>query len=249
MQEQGKGVAVVAGASGGLGHAVVERLASQGYRVRAVGRDLERLAALEADNVVLVQADVSTEEGAAAAIGDEQDNMPNSLVNCAGQVFVRSLHATTEEAYRDCLSANLDTSFFLLKAFVGSLRKAKTPGAAVLVSTVAAKIGIQNHEAVSAAKAAVDGLVRSAAATYSAQGLRVNAVAPGLMETDAVAGFLRGDASREAMARQYPLGRFGQPEEAAGLIAWLLSSEAAWVTGQSLSVDGGFTAVRPTVKP
>lgn len=239
---------VVAGASGGLGQAVVSVLRDQGYKVRAVGRDPERLETLTQDGVTLVEADVSTEEGAGEAFAGIEDDQPVSLVNCAGQVLVRALHSTSEEAYRECLRANLDTSFFLLKALAARMRKSKTPGAAVLVSTVAAKIGIQNHEAVSAAKAAVDGLVRSAAATYGDLGLRVNTVAPGLMDTPAVAGFLRSDAAREAMGRQYPLGRYGDPREVAQLIVWLLSEQAGWVTGQAISVDGGFTAVRPTVK-
>lgn len=243
-----RGEVIVAGAAGGLGQAVVGELLEQGYAVRAVGRDLERLEAVKQDNVTLVEADVSTELGANDAFAEIESGGPVSLVNCAGQVLVRSLHATSEEAYRDCLRANLDTSFFLLKALTGHLRKAKQPGVAVLVSTVAAKIGIQNHEAVSAAKAAVDGLVRSAAATYGDLGLRVNTVAPGLMDTPAVAGFLRSDAAREAMGRQYPLGRYGDPREVAQLIAWLLNDQAGWITGQSISVDGGFTAVRPTVK-
>ena len=119
---------------------------------------------------------MSTESGATVAIGEGGDALPAALVSCAGQVLVRSLHATSENAYRDCMSANLGTSFFLMKAFVGGLRKAKKSGSAVLVSTVAARIGIQNHEAVSAAKAAGDGLVRSSAATYGGQGLRVKAV-------------------------------------------------------------------------
>lgn len=239
---------VVAGASGGLGQSVVRNLVDKGHFVRAVGRDRERLRPLEGEQVELIEADVSTEAGAAEAIGDPGEEGPTRLVNCAGQVLVRALHSTSEEAYRACLRANLDTSFFLLKALTTRLRRQKSGGSAVLVSTVAAKIGIQNHEAVSAAKAAVDGLVRSTAATYGNLGLRVNAVAPGLMDTPAVAGFLRGDAARDAMGRQYPLGRYGDPAEVAGLIAWLISDEAGWVSGQSLSIDGGFTAVRPTVK-
>lgn len=248
MNNQQQLTAVVAGASGGLGQAVVKRLAEAGYEVLAVGRDGERLAALKNNSVKILEADVSTEAGARLALGDDEGPVPAALVNCAGQVLVRGLHATSEDDYRACLSANLDTSFYLLKAFASRLRESKARGAAVMVSTVAARIGIQNHEAVSAAKAAVDGLVRSAAATYSTQGLRVNSVAPGLLETPAVAGFLRGDAARQAMARQYPLGRFGDPEEVAELIVWLLSDKAGWVNGQTIGIDGGFTAVRPTVK-
>ncbi len=248
MSDQHKRLAVVAGAAGGLGRAVVDRLGEAGFEVLAVGRDGARLENAVANGTRILEADVSTEEGARQALGGDDDPVPGALVNCAGQVLVRGLHATSEAAYRACLSANLDTSFFLLKAFVARLRKAQARGAAVMVSTVAARIGIQNHEAVSAAKAAVDGLVRSAAATYSAQGLRVNAVAPGLMETPAVAGFLRGDAARQAMARQYPVGRFGNPAEVAELIAWLLSDQAGWINGQTMAIDGGFTAVRPTVR-
>lgn len=248
MAERELKLAVVAGASGGLGTATVAALKKDGFRVRAVGRDRGRLEPLAGENIELVEADVSSVEGAAAAISDGDENMPDVLVNCAGQVLVRALHSTSQEAYRECMQANIDTSFFLLQAFIKGLRAAKKPGSAVLVSTVAAGIGIQNHEAVSASKAAVEGLVRSAAATYGSNGVRINAVAPGLMETPAVAGFLRGDAARDAMARQYPLGRFGQPDEVARLIAWLVSDEAAWLTGQSISIDGGFTAVRPTVK-
>jgi NAD(P)-dependent dehydrogenase (short-subunit alcohol dehydrogenase family) len=90
--------------------------------------------------------------------------------------------------------------------------------------------------------------VRSAAATYAPQGIRINAVAPGLVDTPATAGFLRTDAGRRAMAAQYPLGRYGVPSDVAAAMAWLLSDEAAWTTGQILGIDGGFTAVRPTVK-
>jgi NAD(P)-dependent dehydrogenase (short-subunit alcohol dehydrogenase family) len=178
----------------------------------------------------------------------ERYGVPDGFANCAGEVLIAPLHRTSEAQYRQCLRANLDTAFFGLTAWIDALRAAGRPGAAVLVSSVAGRIGIPNHEAVAAAKGAIEALVRSAAATYAPLGLRINAVAPGLVDTPATAGFLRTDVGRRAMAAQYPLGRYGVPADVASAMAWLLSDEAAWTTGQILGVDGGFTAVRPTVK-
>jgi NAD(P)-dependent dehydrogenase (short-subunit alcohol dehydrogenase family) len=148
---------------------------------------------------------------------------------------------------QEMLRTNLDSAFFMLKAFVNALIKKKAQGAACLVSTVAARIGVSRHEAVAAAKACVEGLVRSAAAGYSARGIRVNAIAPGLMRTPATERFFGDEKMVKQLDAQYPLGRHGRAEDGASAMAWLLSDDAEWITGQILSVDGGFTAVRPMV--
>ena len=158
------------------------------------------------------------------------------------------LHRTPPESYRACLSANLDSAFFMLGAFVDALREARQPGAAVLVSSVVARMGVANHEAIAAAKAGVEGLVRSAAATYAPSRIRVNAVAPGIMDTPAVARIIGNDASRAGAAKQYPLPGIGDPADLARLMAWLLSDQAGWITGQVWAMDGGFSSIRPLVK-
>ncbi|MCB1994588.1 MAG: SDR family oxidoreductase, partial [Rhodoferax sp.] len=111
-----------------------------------------------------------------------------------------------------------------------------------------ARIGVANHEAIAAAKGGVEALVRAAAATHAAQGLRINAVAPGLTETPMTAGMLKLPAMREGAARQYPLGGVQTAADVADVMAWLLGSEAARLTGQVIAVDGGFTTIRPLVK-
>jgi len=93
-------------------------------------------------------------------------------------------------------------------------------------------------------KAAIEGLTRSAAATYAHYGIRINAVAPGLMRTGVTEQFFVSPSAVRKINAQYPLGRYGKAEDVANAIAWLLSEESNWITGQILSIDGGYSAVR-----
>lgn len=243
-------IALVTGASGGLGQAVASELRREGWTVALVGRSLERLHTMEGVEALCIEADVSTPDGAQTALTQCQQHigLPTALAHCAGTTLLSPLHRTTPEQYRSCLSANLDSAFFMLGAFVEGLRQAREPGAAVLVSSVVARIGVANHEAIATAKAGVEGLVRSAAATYAPSRIRINAVAPGIMDTPAVARIIGNEASRAGAARQYPLPGIGDPADLARLMVWLLSDKAGWITGQVWAMDGGFSSVRPLVK-
>ena len=244
-------IAMITGASGGLGHVVAQTLSQSGWQIALVTRDAVQMEALDTTTTEIIEADVSTPDGAESAVQDIQERFghpPTGMVNCAGSILITPLHRTKETPYRDCLRANLDTAFFSLGAFVRACLKSKLNGAAVLISTVAARIGVANHEAVAAAKGAIEGLVRSAAATYSDKGIRINAIAPGLMEGPSTQKFFLNDKVKQQIAAQYPLGRYGRRDDAAAAIAWLLSDAAQWITGQVLPVDGGFTAVRPMIR-
>ena len=244
-------IVMLTGASGGLGRSVSRLLGEKGWQVAHVTRDADQLRASDNVSGEIFEADVSTPDGAGAAfsaIREHYGQSPSGLINCAGSIFIAPLHRTKEAQYRDCLRANLDSAFFALGAFVNGCIKAKSPGAAVLVSTVAARIGVANHEAVAAAKGAIEGLVRSASATYSSKGIRVNAIAPGLMKGPSTRKFFLNDKVDKQIASQYPLGRYGRMEDAASAAAWLLSDEAQWITGQVLPVDGGYSAVRPMIR-
>jgi NAD(P)-dependent dehydrogenase (short-subunit alcohol dehydrogenase family) len=240
---------LITGASGGVATALAARLRAEGWRLALACRDASRASAA-GDDVVLA-TDVSTEAGAAAAVEGAAAHfgeLPDAVVNCAGAILVAPIARTTEVQYRACLSANLDTAFFVARAYAPALQKAKRGGSLLFFSSVAAAMGVANHAVIAIAKAGIEGLVRSLAADFSASGLRVNAIAPGLMATPATARMLGSDAARAQIAAQYPLGRHGEAADAAGLAAWLISDQAGWLSGQVIPLDGGFSAVRPYVR-
>jgi len=240
-------IALVTGARGGIGRALVARLHARGLRVAAVGRDAQTLADVAADAHIAL--DCTTPEGAAQALLACRQALgaaPSLLAHAVGSTLIAPLHRTRVDAAREVLRVNLESSLWVLQSWITALEGG--PGAAVFASSVVARIGVGQHEAIAAAKGGVEALVRAAAATYAAQGVRVNAVAPGLTETPMTAAMLKLPAMREAAGRQYPLGGVQSAEDVAAVMDFLLSPASGRLTGQVIAVDGGFTTVRPLVK-
>ncbi len=240
---------LITGASGGVASSLAENLRSQGWKLALASRNIEKLESHP--NEKIIAADVSTEAGAELAVQEATEffgALPGAVVNCAGAILIAPIARTTEAQYRGCLSANLDTAFFTGKAYASALQKAKQSGSLILFSSVAAASGVGNHAAIAIAKGGIEALVRSLAADFSGIGFRVNAIAPGLMQTPATERMVSNEAAAKQIAAQYPLGRYGQASDAANLAAFLISDQATWISGQIISVDGGFSAVRPYVK-
>lgn len=241
---------LIFGGSGGIGRALARQLAASGRHALLVGRDAARLdEAVEATSSASIRhrsfvADVCDPQQVAAAF-DEAASLEGGLdavVHAVGSILLKPAHRTSDEEWRAVQSLNLDSAFFVLRET--GTRLGRTGGAISFVSTAAASVGLANHEAIAAAKAGLEGMVRSAAASYAARGLRVNAVAPGLVDTPLAAPILRSDASRKASEAMHPLGRIGTADDVAAALAYQISPEASWVTGQVLRVDGGLASVR-----
>ncbi len=237
---------MVLGASGGIGSAVVQALASRRAKMLCGSRDAERLdrltSSVGAAAFPLNAADPE-EVGAAVERAISLYGRLDGAVNCVGSLLLKPAHLTTDDEWRDTLGKNLDSSFYLLRAAVKPMMK--EGGSIVFVSTAAARTGLANHEAIAAAKAGVMGLTVSAAATYAGRGIRVNCVAPGLVETPLTTRITASEKAREASTAMHALGRLGRPGDVARAIVWFLDPEQAWVTGQTLGVDGGLATVRP----
>lgn len=240
---------VIAGVTGGIGSELARRLYAAGWRVAGTARGRERLDALAAElpgfeGVSTDATDPTATESAWAELVARLGGVPEAYVHCVGSILLKPAHLTTLEEWRRIMVQNLDSAFYGLKAAAGAMQ-ARGGGAIVLVSSVAAGTGLPSHEAIAAAKAGVEGLARAAAASYASRNVRVNVVAPGLVDTPMAAALLRDPTARAMSEKMHPLGRVGSAAKVAATIAHLVSPEADWVTGQVWGVDGGLGAVRP----
>lgn len=238
-------VHLVVGAAGGIGSALARLLTDRGDTVVLTGRtgaDLEVLGKeLDQPWRELDARDFTAVEAVVESVVDEHGRI-DGAINCAGSVVLKPAHLTTPDDYHDVVATNLTTAFALVRAAAPRMRG--NGGAIALVSTAAVATGLANHEAVAAAKGGVEGLVRSAAATYGARGVRVNAVAPGLVVTPQTQRLVDNERQADASRSMHVLDRFGQPRDVAAALAWLVDTRNDWVTGQVLGVDGGLGRVR-----
>jgi len=243
-QERSQRVLVI-GAAGGIGSALVRRLVASGAQVFVAGRDAARLGALSAElglpGATLDAADPDAVDALADRAAAELGGL-DGLANCVGSLILKPAHLTSTADWQATLATNLSSAFGCVRA-AGRLMKSGG-GSVVLVSSAAARVGLANHEAIAAAKAGIIGLTLSAAATYARQGIRFNAVAPGLVRTPLTKGLVASELAEKASIGMHPLGRLGEPEEVAGAILWLLDPAQSWITGQVLGVDGGLANVK-----
>jgi NAD(P)-dependent dehydrogenase (short-subunit alcohol dehydrogenase family) len=238
-------VYVIIAAGSAVGSCVARHLAGRGARLVLVARTPAKVQPL-ADELqgTLIEADATSFERVEACLREAQGacGRVDGVLNCAGSILLKPAHLTTAAELQQVLAMNLVSAFATVRAAANVMRE--SGGSIVLMASAAATIGLPNHEAIAAAKAGVIGLMRSAAATYAAQGIRVNAVAPGLVETPMSARITSNEAARNASIAMHPLGRLGVPQDVAEPICWLLGPTSSWVTGQVIGVDGGLAHLK-----
>lgn len=236
-------VYAIFGATGGIGSVVAKQLSALGHITYLLGRNNEKLEKFSKEISQPYLVVDATEENLVAEvfkkIVDKEGHL-DGVVSVVGSFFIKPIYATTQKEFEEVMKTNITSSFCILKHALSVMDK----GSIVLSSSTAAMIGLANHEAISAAKAAVIGLMRSAAASYSTKRIRINAVAPGLINTSLTQVITSNEAALKTSKAFHPLGRIGEPEDVASAILWLLSDESAFVTADVISVDGGLSSIK-----
>ena len=234
---------LILGANGGIGSCSVKQLVAKGEHVHLLGRNqnaLEELATTYAMPYVVVDpTDAGSVSQAFTSIASSYQI--KSVVNCVGSILLRPIHLMSTKDWSDTIHTNLGSAFACVQASI-KVMLPQNSGNIVLFSTAACEIGLANHEAISAAKAGVVGLMKSAAATYAHNRIQINCIAPGMVETPSSARILANPKAREVSIRAHPLGKIGVPEDVVSLLLWLLDN--SWATGQVYTVDGGLSSIK-----
>lgn len=246
-------VALVTGASSGIGRAIAIRLGAANASLVVAGRDPERtnatVAAITAGGGAAIPAigDVrrSAEADATVATAREAFGGVDVLVNAAGVIHRADATGTSDDDWARVMSVNVDGAFFMSRAVVPVMRE-RGGGVIVNMSSTCGLVGATGLVAYCAAKGAVSNLTRAMALDHAADGIRINAICPGAVDTPMLMSARESDASPDAVRRQnlaeIPQGRIPGTDEIAELVLFLCSDGARHITGANLPIDGGYTA-------
>ena len=241
-----KRVALVTGASRGIGRAVAARLARSGYAVgvnyykrRDMAEELAALLRAEGREALAVRADVAVRAEVDAMTRRVEDAFGpvTLLVSNAGVAGQALFQDVTDELWDRCFAVNLGGARHAIRAVLPHMLREKS-GCIVTVSSIWGRHGASCEVAYACTKHALIGLTRSLAMELAPSGIRVNCVAPGVIDTDMTRTL--GDDTLRSLAEQTPLGRLGTPEDVAAAVAFLAGDGASFITGQVLTADGGF---------
>lgn len=242
-------VALITGGNRGIGLATAQLFTQEGAQVVLFARDQTKgeLEAVKIPNAQFVRGDVTKAEDCQRAVQETVKAFGglDILVNCAGIIYRnRTVEQTTEEEWNTTFDVNVRGTFLMCKYALPALRARK--GCIVNLSSYVGLVGFRGASAYAASKAAIVNLTRSMALDHAREGIRVNAVCPGSVDTEMIHAawekFGDVEKARHLWGEKHPLGRIAQPEEVARVVLFLAGDDASFITGTALAVDGGITA-------
>jgi NAD(P)-dependent dehydrogenase (short-subunit alcohol dehydrogenase family) len=243
-------VALITGASQGLGAAIALRLAREGYDLALTELSKEALAGVidEAQSLgaraVAVSLDVRSQSSveSATAVAHDAFGRLDVLVNNAGVTLRKAALDVSREEWQPVVDVNLTGSFFMSQQFARTLISKKQSGSIVSLASTHGVVALAERSTYGISKAAIVHMTRVLAYEWAELGIRVNAIAPGTIETPSRRAYFEANPGRrEALLRRVPMGRFGRADDVAGAVAYLVSEDAGYITGQTLLLDGGLT--------
>lgn len=237
-------VAIVTGASRGIGKAVALRLAREGAHVVATATTLENANKTVAEikqkggNAHAIAVDISEEASVTAMVSEvlEKFDTIDILVNNAGITRDNLLVRMSSDDWQKVIDVNLSGVFYCIKAVTKTMMR-KRAGKIINITSIVGEIGNAGQVNYSAAKAGIIGMTKSVAKELAGRNVQVNSVAPGYIRTDMTSDL--PEANKEKLLEVIPAGRMGEPEDVAGLVAFLASEDANYITGQIINADGG----------
>lgn len=244
-------VCLVTGASRGIGRAIAIEMAKEGGRIVGNATSSSSLAGLEKElremgvDYLMVPADLSTADGCLGLVRAAAESMGriDVLVNNAGINIVKNIDEASLEDWEKVINVNLRAPFLCSK-YASELMKKQRYGRIINLASIASFVSLPGRSAYNSSKAGILGLTRTLAVELAPYGITVNAIAPGLIETEMLRQRVaEGSIKIDAALKRIPLGRLGRPEEIAKAAVFLASDDASYITGQVLVVDGGFLAL------
>lgn len=234
----------IIGATGGIGAALARRIAPRAQLILSARTDASLTALAGELGAHAVPMDATQPESIQQALATimQTHGRIDAVVLAVGSILLKSAHRTSLDEWHATITQNLHAAFYVTRAVTEKMQRQAGGGAILLFSTAAAQIGFANHEAIAAAKAGVEGLARATAASYAPRNIRVNVIAPGLVDTPLAQPITTNAAALEASRQMHPLGRIGTADDVAQVAEAVLTS--TWMTGQVVVVDGGLAGIK-----